>query len=92
MSGSFGNRTVKALKPHVCMLCGEPIAVGEVHDTWRYADGGQLSTVRAHPRCRAEARRFDWWLYDDWGSEDYPLRLSLDLLGEWEAFKAGGAV
>lgn len=91
MSSSFGTKHIVARKAHVCMLCGEAIPAGMTHTTWTYVDGGQIGRCRAHFRCDDRAIEFDWYRYDDWGIEDFPLRLSLEQTGEWEAFKAGGA-
>ena len=45
--------TLKARKTHLCMSCGEGIAVGETYVRWRCYDGGDASTNKMHPECLA---------------------------------------
>ena len=87
---AFGAKNVRARKTHICTLCGEPVSIGTLHESWTYTDGDLISTVRAHFRCVNKATLFDWWMDDDWPEESYPLRLSLEDTDEWESFKAGG--
>lgn len=61
---------VKARKKHRCCLCGESIAVGEIHDTRTGVDGGDgFWTMRMHPECQAyeQSPKMRDLLYDsDW--------------------------
>jgi len=39
---------------HDCEYCGEPIAIGEVYESWVSFDEGQRYTVYMHKECATE--------------------------------------
>jgi hypothetical protein len=43
--------TQAAKKPYRCSWCWQGIAVGEQYTRYRFFDGGDAGTVRAHPEC-----------------------------------------
>jgi len=43
--------TYKARKRHVCDACGQAINPGDTYKRYRWFDGGDVGTVKAHPEC-----------------------------------------
>lgn len=44
--------TVRARKPHVCVVCGGPIPVGAYHCRQPYTQDGTVDSMRLHLQCR----------------------------------------
>lgn len=43
--------THKAKKVHQCEWCWQRIEIGEQYMRYRFFDGGEAGTVKAHPEC-----------------------------------------
>lgn len=53
MASQTEDRLIKsAQKPHGCSWCWSLIEVGNPYITYRFFDGGDVSTVKMHPECR----------------------------------------
>ena len=53
------DKTIKARKPHVCYLCCQTIATGEIYlRRFGYGEEGP-ETFRFHPECEEETRDWD---------------------------------
>ena len=57
------DKIVKARKPHICYLCCQTIATGEIYRRrFGYGEEGP-ETCRFHPECEIETR--------DWDEQDW---------------------
>ena len=53
MSSSTTQTIQKAIRPHRCSWCGEPIIPGESYARWRYFADGDAVTVKMHRECES---------------------------------------
>lgn len=76
--------THRAAKQHRCDWCGEPIAVGETYQRWRWYGDGTISAVRSHQECVAAAHE----AAAEWGSDEVTFNRS-ETRGCWCGHSAG---
>lgn len=65
-------------KLHVCDWCGERIEIGETYRRYRYLDGAEACTTKAHPECfdeieKAASEEGGWFEWTP-GDFDRPLK------------------
>lgn len=54
----FSDFVRKARKPHKCIWCREPIALGETYHDERSVYDGNIQRHRWHPECQIAAHKF----------------------------------
>jgi len=64
---TFESKTVKTRKPHRCIGCWAPIAVGEECHYWSGVFDGELGSNHMHKECEAG------WDGEDFTPGDFPV-------------------